>query len=199
MVLKVVRAKVEQGWTTTKKILATLSAWSLVYIVVTATHLGVAFSYDGALVNSAAAFDKASRTVSQTGTPQYWTAVNTSYDLESPKLLPYALAWVFRGFGFKVLILADRPSTSGDALRKEWRHLSPRGFVFNPDPANDHLHLQDGRYILYFGGSDRDIQEARKAGVYPVRVKRGKPAGGAEDYHPGSLGELVLPLSDFSV
>jgi acid phosphatase class B len=198
MVLKDVRAKVEQGWTTTKKVLAALSAWSLVYLGVSTARLGVAFSYDGALVDSTAAFAKAAHEAQPASGPSYWTVVNTSYDLENTKLLPYTLAWLCRGLGFKITILAGRPATSGDALKKEWRHLSPRGFVFSPEPENEHIQLQDGRYVLFFGGSDLEIQEARKAKVYPVRVKRARGAAGAEGYHPGSLGELVLPLSEYS-
>jgi hypothetical protein len=198
MVLKDVRAKVEQGWTTTKKILATLSAWSLVYLGVSTARLGVAYSYDGALVDSAASIAKASRAASAPASPQYWAVLNSSYDLESPKLLPLALAWAFRGLGFRITIIADRPASGGDGLRKEWRHLAPHGFVFNPEPENKHVHLQDGRNVLFFGASDSDISEARKAGVYPVRIKRAKGSG-AVDYHPGAQGELVLPLSEYSV
>jgi hypothetical protein len=198
MVLKVVREKVEQGWTTTKKILALLSAWSLIYVGVTMARLGVVYSYDGALVDSAAAVAKAAHASSTSSSAQYWTVLNTSYDLESPKILPFALAWVFRALGFHITIIADRPASGGDGLRKEWRHLAPHAFVFNPEPENEHLRLQDGRNVLFFGASDADIEEARKAGVYPVRVKCAKGAGGA-DYHPGSQGEFVLPLSEYSV
>jgi len=199
MVLKDVRAKVEQGWTTTKKILATLSAWSLIYLGVSTARLGVVYSYDGALVDSAASVAKAAHASSTPTNPQYWTVLNSSYDLESPKVLPFALAWVFRGLGFRITIIADRPASGGDGLRKEWRHLAPRGFVFSPDPQSKHVHLQDGRNVLFFGVSDTDISEARRAGVYPVRIKRPKGSGAPEDYHPGAQGELVLPLSEYSV
>jgi acid phosphatase class B len=201
MVLKAVTAQVEKTWTTTKKILAAMSVWGLIFSLVTVARLGVAFNYDGTLVNSVAAFQRAAHSAQLARSPEYWNVVNTSYELESPKPLPYALAWAFRVLGFKIMILADRQSIGGDGLRKEWRHLAPRGFVFTIDPASKHLHLQDGRYVLFFGGSDRDILEARKAGVYPVRVKRGRgmrAAGTAEDYHPGFMGEIVLPFSEFS-
>ncbi len=198
MVLKDVRAKVEQGWTTTKKILATLSAWSLIYLVVTTARLGVAYGYDGALVDSTASRAKAARASSQPVGPQYWTVLNNAYDIESPKLLPYALAWLFRGFGFRVMIVADREPIGGEALKKEWRYLCPHNFVFSPEPDSAHMRLQDGRWVLFFGASDSDIRQARKAGVYPVRVKLSRRAAD-EDYHPGSLGELVLPLSNFAV
>jgi len=199
MVFKDVREKVGKTWTTTKKILAAMSAWGLVFSLVTIARLGVAFNYDDTLVDSAAAFQKAARLSPLRGGPDYWNVVNASYDLENPKLLPYALAWAFRGLGFQVLIIADRPAVGGEALRKEWRHLAPKGFIFAGAESEKHLRLADGRYVLFFGDSDQDILEARRAKVYPVRVKRGKKAvGSGEDYHPGAFGELVLPFSELS-
>ena len=197
MVLKDVRAKVEQTWTTTKKILAMMSVWGLIFSLVTIARLGVAFTYDDALVHSAASFEKAAGKVQQLRGPEYWKIVNNSYDLESPKLLPYALACVFRAFGFRVLILAERGSTDGEALKKEWRHLAPRGFIYVADSTDVHLHLQDGRYALFFSDGDRELLEAKKAGVYAVRIRRDSKAVRADEYNPGRFGEPVLPLSEF--
>ena len=198
MVLKDVRAKVEQTWTTTKKILAMMSVWGLIFSLVTIARLGVAFTYDDTLVHSGAAFEKAEgHTQQQLRSPEYWKIVNNAYDLETPKILPYGLACLFRGFGFRVLIMAERGATGGEALKKEWRHLAPRGFVYVADPGDLHLHLQDGRYVLFFGDGDREMLEAKKAGVYAVRVKRDAKAVNAGEYKPGQMGEFVLPLSEF--
>lgn len=197
MVLKDVRAKVEQTWTTTKKLLAAMSVWGLIFSLVTISRLGVAFDYDDTLVQSSESFAKAARSVQQLRSPEYWKIVNSAYDLESPKFLPYGLACLMRVFGFRILILADRQATGGEALKKEWRRLAPRGFVFVGSPENKHLHLQDGRYILFFGDSDRDMLEAKNAGVMGVRVKRGSKSVATDDYNPGRLGENILPLSQF--
>lgn len=197
MVLKDVRAKVEQTWTTTKKLLAMMSVWGLIFSLVTIARLGAAFTYDDTLVHSGAAYDRAAGRVQLLRSPEYWKIVNNAYDLESPKILPYGLACVLRAFGFRILILAERGGTGGDALKKEWRRLAPRGFVYVSDPEDLHLHLQDGRYVLFFGNGDRELLEAKKAGVYAVRVKRGKKAVSTGEYNPGQMGELVLPLSEF--
>lgn len=196
MVLKTVRDKVEKTWTTTKKILALMSVWGLIFSLVTISRLGVAFVYDDTLVDSTAAFQKAAGGVQQVRGPQYWSVVNNAYDLENPKILPYGLALAARLFGFRVLILAERQASGGEALKKEWRRLAPRGFSFVPDSADIHLHLQDGRYVLFVGTADRDLLEAKKAGVYAVRVKRGKKFVGGGEYSPGRLGEVVIPLSE---
>ena len=197
MVLKDVRAKVEQTWTTTKKILALMSVWGLFFSLVTIARLGVAFAYDDTLVDSSAAYAKAAGSVQQARSSDYWKIINNAYDLESPKLLPYAAAGLARAFGFRVLILAERQAAGGEALKKEWRHLAPRSFIFVSDPEDNHLHLQYGRFVLFLGTTDRELLEAKKAGVYAVRIKRGKKAVLRGEYNPGQMGELVLPLSEF--
>ena len=112
MVLKAVRAKTEAAWTTTKKILALMSCWGLIFSLATITKLCVAFEYDDGLVFSTPAYKKAFASVPQPFTPQFWSVVNRSCDVEQPKFLSQALAWGFRLCGFKVAIIADRPSTS---------------------------------------------------------------------------------------
>lgn len=196
MVLKDVRAKVEKTWTTTKKILALMSVWGLVFSLVTIARLGAAFTYDDTLVHSEASYEKAEGRVQQLRSPEFWKIVNNAYDLETPRIVPYGLACALRAFGFRILILAERGGTDGDALKKEWRHLAPRGFVFVPDPAELHLHLEGGRYVLFVGTGDRELLEAKKAGVYALRVKRGSHAVNHGEYSPGRMGEVVLPFSD---
>jgi acid phosphatase class B len=197
MVLKTVRAKVEQTWSMGKKILAMMMVWGLVFSLVTIARLGVAFAYDDTLVESSAAFAKAAGSATLPHGSDYWKTINNAYELENPKLLPYAVAGLARAFGFHVLILAERQATGGEPLKKEWRRLAPRGFTFVPDSDDLHLHLQDGRYVLYLGSTDRELLEAKKAGVYAVRVKRGRKAVLGGDYNPGRMGEVVIPLSEF--
>jgi acid phosphatase class B len=199
MVLKETRAKVEKAWTTTKKIVTLMMVWGLIFSLVSIARLGAAFAYDDTLVDSSASYAKAASGAAVPGGrgPDFWKTVNQSYDLESPKLLPYAVAGLARAFGFHVLILAERQAMGGEALKKEWRALAPRGFTFVSDPSDLHLHLQDGRYVLFLGSTDRELLEARKAGVYAVRVKRGRKAVLGGEYSPGRLGEVVLPLSEF--
>ena len=198
MVLKNARAKVEHYWTNTKKFMAAMSVWGLIFSLVTITHLGVAFDYDDTLVNSTASFQKAFANSQQPYSESFWNVVNQSYDLEKPKLIPYSLAWVFRVFGFRVAILTTRPSIGAEPLKKEWRHLVSRGyFIFASDKTAKHSFLQSGNYVLFFGDSDTDIEEARLAHVLPIRIRRGLHSIFKEDYNPGSLHELVIPFSEY--
>ncbi|MBI4060845.1 MAG: hypothetical protein HY403_05385 [Elusimicrobia bacterium] len=197
MVFKDARAKVEKGWTTTKKLLALMSVWGLFFSLITIGHLSVAFDYDDTLVDPAKAYEKASGSAIQRGSPIYWAALNNAYDLEKIKYVPFTIACVLRGLGFRVLIMAERQGADGAALKKEWRKLAPRSFIFTPDPTAKHLHMQEGHYVAFFGDSDQDMLEARKANVLGVRVRRGKRSAGSGRYSPGGLGEVVIPLSQF--
>lgn len=196
--LKNVRTKAEQYWTTTKKLTALASVWGLIFSVVTIAHLGVAFDYDDTLVQSAAAFSKAFAQTTQPYTPEFWAVVNRNYDLEKPKLVTFPIAWAFRLFGFRVTVLTARPPVESEPLKKEWRHLvAPRNFIFANQAQTKHSVLSSGNYVLYFGDSDTDIREARLAKVYPIRIRRSAKSLFKEDYHPGTLGELVVPFSEY--
>lgn len=198
MVLKNARVKVEQYWTRTKKLLVAMSVWGLFFSLVTIGRLGVAFDYDDTLVYSTPAFQKALDQGVQPYSPGFWSVVNRSYDLEKPKLISYGLAWLFRIFGFRVTVLTSRPAVDAEALKKEWRHLIARGrFIFAAAGEAKHQYLSDGNYVLFFGDSDTDIAEARKAHVLPIRIRRSPKSIYKDDYHPGTMRELVIPFSQY--
>jgi len=194
-IVKAAKEKVDKTVTLFKKILGVMMAWGLVFSLVTIGGLRVAFDYDDTLVFSAPAFSKAFKSGAQAFSPKFWETVNTSYDLESRKVVANVLAWVFRVFGFKVTILADRPSYGGQALRKEWRRLASN-FVFIGDKGSKAVTLENGTYVMYFGDRDSSITDGRRARVLSVRIKRSPRSTNKEDYHPGTMGEFVVPLSE---
>lgn len=195
-ILKTVRDKTEKTWTFFKKVLGMMMVWGLIFSLVTIGDLRVGFDYDDTLVFSTPAFSRAFGSGVQPFSPDFWETVNTSYDLEKRKLLANALAWGFRLLGFKVGVISSRQPNGGEALKKEWRFLVS-DFVFAGSSANKHLYLKKGHYVLFFGDSDSDIAEGRKARVLALRVRRHPDSSYKEDYHPGTLRELVLPLSEY--
>ena len=197
MVFKEARAKVEKGWTSTKKLLAMMSVWGLFFSLITIGHLSVAFDYDDTLVNSGKAYEKASGAAAQRESPSFWAALNNAYDLETIKYVPFTIACAMRVLGFRVVIMAERQGADGDALKKEWRKLAPRSFIFTPDPAAKHLHMQEGHFVAFFGDSDQDMLEARKVNILGIRIRRSKHAVKNDQYSPGKMGEVVIPLSQF--
>ncbi|MFH1725486.1 MAG: hypothetical protein ABII00_12825 [Elusimicrobiota bacterium] len=194
--LKKVQQKAGQAWTLTKKLLASMCVWGLIFSLVTIGKFRVAFDYDDTLVFSTPAFSKGFASGITPFSPRFWEVVNNSYDLERPKVLVYSMAWVFRILGFKVTVLTPRPSYGGEALRKDWRYLAT-DFYFAGGKANKHEYLAKGNHILYFGDSDSDIREGRKAKVLTLRVKRSSKSSYKEDYNPGSLREIVIPFSEY--
>src|SRR5579859_7507354 len=114
---KKAKAKVDKGISNVKKILSLMMIWGLIFSVVTVARLRVAFDYDDTLVFSTPAMNKAYASGAMPSSPQFWTIVNQSYDIEKPKWTVQVLAWAFRLAGFQPTILASRPPYGGDALK----------------------------------------------------------------------------------
>ncbi|MBI3298110.1 MAG: hypothetical protein HYZ75_08100 [Elusimicrobia bacterium] len=190
-----VKNKADKAWSFTKKLVVAGGVWGLVFSLVTIGRLGVAFDYDDTLVFSTPAFQKAFSSGIQPYSPAFWEVVNNAYELEERKPLVWGLAWIFRVFGFKVAILSTRPPHGGAALKKEWRYLATQ-FEFAGASLNKHKLLKKGRFVLFFGDSDSDVSEGRRAKVLTFRIRRNPKSTYKEDYNPGSLGEVVLPFTE---
>lgn len=190
------KKKVQKGYSNLKKLISLLMIWGLIFSIATIGRFCVAFDYDDTLVFSTPAFNKAYSSGAIPSSPQFWKIVNESYDLEKPKLLTNAIAWAFRLLGFRITVMAGRGPYGGDALKKEWRHLVSK-FVFAAGPDAKRLVLNQGDYLLVFGDSDSDIEQSRKAHVFPVRVRRSPKSMFKDDYHPGALHEIIIPLSEY--
>lgn len=195
VVAQAAKEKAQKTWSLTKKTFALMSIWGLIFSIVTISRLRVAFDYDDTLVFSTPAYSKAFSSGAIPFSPQFWEVVNNSYELDSRKPLPYVLAWTLRIFGFKVAIVTQRPDYGGTALKKEWRYLANE-FIFTNGSEQKHQALMKGNTVLFFGDSDSDVSEGRKAKVLTLRIKRSPKSAYTEDYHPGSMGELVIPMTD---
>lgn len=196
---KKVKEKAETYWSRTKKTVFLLALWGIVFSVATIAKLEVGFGYDTTLVCSTAAYRKAMDQGVAPYSYSFWSIVNRSYDLEHPKIIPMAIAWAFRIFGFKISIITSRPDIDASGLRKDWRLLvNPKRFIFAQSDTAKVQYLDSGNFILFFGGADSEIQAARAARVYPIRILQSKeclinPA----DYHPGEFHEHKVPFSQY--
>ena len=81
-------------------------------------------------------------------------------------------------------------------LKKEWRRLVSK-FIFAMGPDAKRQILSQDDYVLFFGDTDSDILQGRRAHVYPVRIRRSSKSIFKEDYHPGTLHEIVIPFSEY--
>ncbi len=200
MVLKDVRAKVEQTWTTTKKILAMMSVWGLVFSLVTIARLGVAFAYDDTLVDSSAAYAKAAGPVAEPLSSGYWKTINNAYDLGEPE----APALRRRGSRPRVRFphLDPRRAAGGGrgAVEEGMAPARAAGFVFVPNPEDIHLHLQDGRYVLFLGSTDRESfsRPRRPASTRSASSAAGNPFWAGKSITPAGWAKSSCPCPSFS-
>ena len=185
-----------------KKSFILLISWAALFSFATLARLSVGFGFDGTLVQSAAAFSKAAAEAAPACSIGYWAEVNRSYDLERVKIVPYALAWLFRLVGFRVEVVSPRPEQDSEHLVKDWRYLLPPGrFVLTGSLKGLFHKLKMGRFILFFSSSARELSAAREAGVHPLRILRdGGAAPCPEDSGPEpniAVGTLWVPLSQY--
>ncbi len=184
-----------------KKSFVLLAAWAALFSFATLARLSVGFGFDGTLVQSQAAFSKAAAAAPACSSG-FWAEVNRSYDLERVKIVPYALAWLFRLLGFRVEVVSARPEQDSEHLVKDWRYLLPPGrFVLAGSLEGLLDKLKTGRFVLFFSSSARELNAAREAGVRPLRILRD---GGASPCPEGpgpepsiAAGTLWIPLSQY--
>ena len=171
-------------------------AWGILFSVNTLIGFRAGFEYDDGLVYSTPAFQAAEKEKLQPGTPDYWNSVNRSYGFERLKPVPWLSAWALRALGVKVTFFLDRGPEGADSLEASWRRLADE-FLFSASEDEKYRALEKGRFILYAAPSDSGIIQARKAGVWPLRIARSRKSLSRLECNPGKFGERMLPLSRF--
>lgn len=184
-------------WMLRLKMFSFLAAtWAVFFSVFTLMGLRAGFEYDDGLVFSTPAFKSAPEVKTEAGSGDYWNAVNRSYDRERTKPAVWLTAWFFRAFGFKVAILAQRGPAGSDSLVQSWKPLAG-DFFFPADENQTYELLEKKPFTLYFAASDAGIIQARKAGVWAVRIRKSKKSSLPAESTPRKFNEPVLPLSEF--
>lgn len=184
-------------WLNRLKIFCMLAAtWAVFFSVFTVTDFRAGFEYDDGLRFSAPAFRAAEMSKAAPQTKEYWSAVNGAHGLERTKPVVWLSAWLFRAFGFKVDIFCQRDPAGAEELVRSWKPLAS-GFHFTLEEDQKYRLLENGRYAVYFAPSDGGIIQARKAGVWAVRVRKSGKSMLRYGYTPRKFKEPVLPLSEF--
>ncbi|PIU19719.1 MAG: hypothetical protein COT18_06020 [Elusimicrobia bacterium CG08_land_8_20_14_0_20_59_10] len=171
-------------------------AWGFIFSVNSLIGFRAGFEYDDGLSYSTPAFQAARKEALEAGTPDYWNAVNRSYMYERLKPAPWLAAWALKAAGIRIEVFCDRGPEGSDSLAASWRRLAG-DFHFTRDENEKYSLLEKKRFILYAGASDAGIIQARKAGVYPLRLQKSPGSELRFDYTPGKFGERRLPLSRF--
>lgn len=184
-------------WLTRLKIFCMLAAtWAVFFSVFTVTGFRAGFEYDDGLRYSTPAFRAAEKDKAVPQTKEYWSAVNGAHALERTKPVVWLSAWFFRAFGFKVDIFCQRGPDGAEGLVRSWSPLAG-DFYFTLEEDQKYRLLENGRYAVYFAPSDGGIIQARKAGVWAVRLRKSGKSALRYEYNPRKFKEPVLPLSEF--
>lgn len=171
-------------------------AWGFIFSVNSLIGFRAGFEYDDGIVYSTPAFQAAAKDHLETGSPDYWNAVNRAYPYEHLKPVPWLTAWTLKALGFRIAFFCDRGPEGSDSLEASWRRLAD-DFYFTRTDNEKYEILEKHRFVLYAGPSDSGIIQARKAGVPPLRVKRSAKSSGPLASSPGKFREKTLPLSEF--
>ena len=184
-------------WMLRFKIFSFLAAtWAVFFSVFTIMGLRAGFEYDDGLVFSTPAYKTAQKSGAEPGSRDYWNAVNRAYKLERAKPAVWLTAWLCRVFGFKVAIICQRDPAGSDSLAQSWKPLA-QDFFFAEDENQKYELLEKKSFTLYFAVSDADVIQARKAGVWAVRIRKNKKSVLPAEASPRKFKEPVLPLSEF--
>lgn len=184
-------------WLNRLKVFCMLAAtWAVFFSVFTLLGVRAGYEYDDGLRYTTPAYQAAQKAKAAPFSADFWTMVNGDHKLERTKPVVWLSAWFFRAFGFKIDIFCQRGSGGSEGLVREWRPLAD-AFHFTPDEDQKYQLLEKGRYAVYFAASDGGIIQARKAGVWAVRVRKSAKSALQHEYNPRKFKEPVLPISEF--
>lgn len=164
--------------------------WAVVFSVSTILKLKVAFEYDDAFAYTGDSFRMAKKKY-----PDLPAIKNaTEFCLKDrAKIVPYLAMEFLKFIGFKIHLLADRP-TNSKCIFSRWKDSFEDIFLL-ADPIEKYSIIEKNKYFLYFSASDDGIIQAKKAGSKAIRVSRNKNSMAEYEYNPGKYMEKKLPLS----
>ncbi len=171
-------------------------AWGFIFSVNSLIGFQAGFEYDDGIVYSTPAFQAAAKDITDTTSPDYWNAVNRSYAYERLKPAVWLSAWTLKILGFRIAFFCDRSPEGSDSLEAYWSRLAD-DFYFTRTDNEKYEILEKKRFVLYAGASDAGIIQARKADIFPLRIKKSKTSSNPLESNPGKFKEKTLPLSEF--
>jgi len=172
------------------------SIWAVFFSVDNIINASIAIEYDDGLIYSGDIFRKVENEKITIADKNYWEAINNNYKFEKIKVVPFIIVYFFKFIGVKVDIIADRGDNGSDYIKAKWQKLS-KNFYFVSDQEEKYNILKKNGYFLFFAASDEGIVQAKKARIYPIRIKKNSKSKSILSYTPGKYKEKIIPLSDF--
>ncbi|MBP7795298.1 MAG: hypothetical protein KA059_00785 [Elusimicrobiales bacterium] len=168
------------------------AVWAVIYSTISICNFSVAFEYDDGVVYSGDLYRKAA----QNKTENFYSFINSNTDSEKTKLIPFILIIFFKITGFKVDFIADRDNINTSDIFKKWNNWAS-SIYFVSDQNQKYELLESKKYLLFFSSSDEGIIQSKKAGIYPLRIKRNPKSASELSYVPGRFNEFIIPFSEF--
>lgn len=160
--------------------------------------INVGFDIDDTILFSTPAFERGFKSGEKPFSKKFWEIVNGSdrqYSAVKKKTEQMIKGHQKRGDA--VFAITAREPFNGDYLKtflSERLGIKRENIYFSP-PGKSEL-MRQLNIKLFYGDSDSDISDAHAAGAKGIRIQRSDKSSYKNKYHPGSLGEEIMPDSD---
>ncbi|MCX7905551.1 MAG: hypothetical protein N2446_02490 [Elusimicrobiales bacterium] len=166
------------------------STWAVIYSTVNVLELSIGFEYDDVLAYTSQAYLKAKNLKND----EFYKEINENSHLDRIKIIPFIIYKTAKLFGFSTDIIIDRKNISTKKILSKWKDSK---IYFVSDSNEKYEIINNKKYLIFFANSDDGIIQAKKANVYPIRIKRNQKSLNPLPYNPGKFGEKQIPLSQF--
>lgn len=123
-------------------------AYLIIFFLINMLEIKIAFEYDGVIVDSSKVFEYAGSKNEDVKTDEYWTTVNSAYNLEKRDSRAVFIASILKIIGFDIVFVAFRSITGSENLINDWRWLPDNILFESKDTLNDLF--ESANYKVYF-------------------------------------------------
>ena len=166
------------------------ATWAVIYSTINVCGFSAAFEYDEGLVYTSRSHSNREESTSN----RTYKTLNENPPSERIKLIPFLIYSILKISGFSVEIIVDIKDPSSQKLPPRWYGSA---IYFSTTSNEKYEILNRKKYLRFFASSDEGIIQAKKAGIYPLRIKRNPKSLNPSQYNPGKFSEKVIPLSQF--
>lgn len=162
-----------------------------------ASLINVGFDVDDTILFSTPAFEKGFKSGEKPFSEKFWEIVNGSdrqYSIVKKKT--EQIIQELQSKGNTVYVITARQPYNGDQLKNflsERLGIKKENIFFAPTGKAELMRQLNLK--LFYGDSDSDISDALSAGAQGMRIQRSEKSSYKDKYHPGSLGEEIVPDS----
>ncbi|MEW6556132.1 MAG: HAD family acid phosphatase [Elusimicrobiota bacterium] len=159
--------------------------------------INVGFDCDDTLLFSTPAFEIANKSEYSEYSDEWWAIVNKSDEGNSiVKKVTEKILNEHKQKCDEIFVITSREDFEGDILRdflNKTFGIKKQNIYFEHKKANK---IKELNISIFYGDSDSDITAAQEAGAKGIRILRSPKSSYKGKYHPGQLGEEIIPNSE---